>query len=86
MSEQFREGGMGRGREGEVRLFSVLINGEVREIPVGMTLSALLVELGHKVPFCAVERNRELVPRGEHGACELREGDELEIVTLVGGG
>ena len=65
---------------------NIIINGEPRTVPEGMTLEALLSELGHRVQFCAVERNRELVPRGEHAACELAEGDELEIVTLVGGG
>ena len=36
--------------------------------------------------YLAVERNRELVPRGEHATCRLAEGDRIEIVTLVGGG
>ncbi|MCX5655676.1 MAG: sulfur carrier protein ThiS [Planctomycetota bacterium] len=34
----------------------------------------------------AVEVNRELVPRSQHGARRLAEGDVVEIVTLVGGG
>jgi sulfur carrier protein len=36
--------------------------------------------------YLAVERNFELVPRGNHAECVLHEGDQLEIVTLVGGG
>ena len=65
---------------------NVTVNGEVREVPQGTTLAVLLAELGHRVQFCAVERNRELVPRAEHADCKLAEGDELEIVTLVDGG
>ena len=65
---------------------NIIINGEPRTVPEGTTLEALLNELGHRVQFCAVERNRELVPRDEHAACALAEGDALEIVTLVGGG
>lgn len=65
---------------------NVIINGQTRTVSPGITLETLLAELGHRVRFCAVERNRELVPRGEHADCELTEGDELEIVTLVGGG
>ena len=34
----------------------------------------------------AVEVNRELVPRRQHAEHALADGDEVEIVTLVGGG
>jgi sulfur carrier protein len=34
----------------------------------------------------AVERNGDVVPRAEHAATALAEGDVLEIVHLVGGG
>ena len=33
-----------------------------------------------------VERNGEIVPRGEYGATRLRAGDHLEVVHAVGGG
>ena len=64
----------------------ITVNDEPRDVPDGTTLSDLLAALGRKAKFCAVERNRELVPRSEHAACVLAEGDQLEIVTLVGGG
>ena len=51
-----------------------------------MTLAALLEQLEMKPKYVAVERNRELVPRGRHAECVLQSGDLLEIVTLVGGG
>ncbi len=53
----------------------------------GKTLLALLEGLG-VVPGrgVAVERNREIVPRERYKDVLLQEGDELEIVTLVGGG
>jgi thiamine biosynthesis protein ThiS len=34
----------------------------------------------------AVELNRQLVPRAQFAQRMLAEGDELEVVTLVGGG
>ena len=34
----------------------------------------------------AVERNREVVPRAQHASEQLSDGDELEVVTFVGGG
>lgn len=64
----------------------ITVNGEPHEIPAGSTVASLLQQLGKNPKFLAVERNMELVPRTEHASAELREGDSLEIVTLVGGG
>lgn len=64
----------------------VVINGEEKEIPDGMTLAELVTHLEMNPKFIAVERNRELVPRSEHADCQLQDQDQLEIVTLVGGG
>jgi sulfur carrier protein len=64
----------------------VLINGESREVDDGMTVAALVQTLGMTAPHVAVELNLEVVPRARHGETPLREGDRLEIVTLVGGG
>ena len=35
---------------------------------------------------CAVEVNRDLVPKQQHASHTLSDGDQVEIVTLVGGG
>jgi len=51
-----------------------------------VTLAVLLQQLDMKPKYVAVERNLELVPRGRHAECVLQAGDQLEIVTLVGGG
>ena len=34
----------------------------------------------------AIERNREIVPRSQYGSIVLNEGDQVEIVTFIGGG
>lgn len=65
---------------------TILINGEPREFSSNTTVAALLEELNLNPRFLAVERNCELVPRGEHADCRLSEGDSVEIVTLAGGG
>lgn len=62
------------------------VNGEVRDVQPGTTVAALLNELGTGDSPVAVERNREIVPRAQHGDTQLDEGDELEIVQFVGGG
>ena len=64
----------------------ILVNGEFREAPTGQTVAELLEELGLQPRYLAVERNRVLIPRKKHSECRLAEGDEVEIVTLVGGG
>jgi len=65
---------------------TIHINGEAREIPSGMTVSELLRELGLTGKPVAVERNFEVVPVAKHAVTQLHPGDQLEIVTLVGGG
>ncbi|MFP6765872.1 MAG: sulfur carrier protein ThiS [Planctomycetaceae bacterium] len=64
----------------------ISINGESRTIPTESTVADLLKELEMQSKYVAVERNLELVPRAIHGDCRLEDGDQLEIVTLVGGG
>ncbi|MFO0666433.1 MAG: sulfur carrier protein ThiS [Polyangiaceae bacterium] len=65
----------------------LLLNGEDHELsaPAPVTVAALLRDLGLSGPV-AVEVNREIVPRAEHGAHVLVEGDAVEVVHLVGGG
>lgn len=65
---------------------TILMNGQPREIEAGTTIARLLEVLEMQPRFLAVERNFELVPRMRHAECVLKEGDALEIVTLVGGG
>jgi sulfur carrier protein len=65
---------------------TIILNGESRPTQDGQTVAELLRELGLDPRQVAVERNREIVPRAEHGQAVLGDGDELEIVTFVGGG
>lgn len=69
-----------------VASLSITCNGRSRTVAEGTTVSALLAELGLEPRHVAVEVNLELVPRAQHAARPLAEGDQLEIVTLVGGG
>lgn len=64
----------------------IQVNGEAQEVPHDLTVAGLLTQLGLQPKYLAVERNLILIPREEHAACTLQEGDRLEIVTLVGGG
>ena len=62
------------------------VNGQWTDQPEGATVAALLESLSLEPRRVAVERNKQLVPRARHGQTKLAENDQLEIVTLVGGG
>lgn len=62
------------------------VNGEVREVPDGLTVRGLVEHLGLTEGPVAVEKNREVVPRAEHASVALTDGDVVEIVHFVGGG
>lgn len=64
----------------------VTVNGEVQDLPLGATISAALAHLGIEPAGVAVERNRAIVPKSQHNATVIEEGDALEIVQFVGGG
>lgn len=65
---------------------SISVNGEHRRVAAGMTIAALAAELGLVPEKVAVERNMEIVPRSTLAEVEVRDGDDFEIVTFVGGG
>jgi sulfur carrier protein len=65
---------------------NLVVNGEPREVEDGTTVEQLVAALGVDRRSVAVERNREIVPRSQHAATPLRDGDRVEIVTMVGGG
>ena len=61
------------------------INGEAKQIDAG-TVRELLVSLELDKQAVAVEVNREVVPKKLHETTALKDGDTVELVTLVGGG
>jgi sulfur carrier protein len=64
----------------------IVLNGEDREVPEGVTVIGLLRELGLEGVLVAVERNEEIVPRAAHATTTLADGDTVEVVHFVGGG
>lgn len=64
----------------------IQLNGAPREVPEGSTVAELVEALGLVPEQVAVELNRGLVPRARRAQTRLREGDRVELVTLVGGG
>jgi sulfur carrier protein len=64
----------------------ITANGEGLEVPESTTVRGLIERLDLMGGPVAVERNGEVVPRAEHVATALAEGDVVEIVHFVGGG
>jgi sulfur carrier protein len=64
----------------------VRLNGELREIPDGVTVAGLLAHLKVKAQRVAVEVNEVVVTRDRYEAQQLGPGDSVEIVAFVGGG
>jgi thiazole synthase len=62
------------------------INGEQRDFPDGLSVAALVAQLGMKPDRVAVELNLEIVPRTVWDTTTLKDGDKLEVVHFVGGG
>tara|TARA_B100000700_G_C14349594_1_gene536505 strand:- start:148 stop:366 length:219 start_codon:yes stop_codon:yes gene_type:complete len=65
------------------------INGEERVINFKdsqPSLAMLIKEMGHHPQLIVVEFNGEILDQKKWTSQELKSGDTLEIVTIVGGG
>ncbi len=67
-------------------MISIRVNGEGVDIDAPMTLDRLLDEVDAPAIVLAVEINAEVIPHEEYAERVIRPGDEVEVVTLVGGG
>ena len=66
----------------------IVVNGEPREVPVDVTIDALLSHLGRdpEMPGVAVAVNDTIVRRANWTKTMLKEGDHVEIITASQGG
>ena len=62
------------------------VNGTWVELEGEATLGRLVERLGLDLEGAALVINGEVVPRDRATECPLRDGDEVEVVRLVGGG
>ena len=65
---------------------TIILNGEPRPIDAPARLADLVAALALRPEHVAVEVNARLVPRANHADMFLKDGDVVEVVTLVGGG
>ena len=63
----------------------VKINGE--NLPVaGKSLEKYLMDAGYDAKRVAVEVNGEILPKSKYGSTYFKDGDNVEVVSFVGGG
>ena len=65
---------------------SLQVNGESRTCATGMSLPQFLQSIDLNPRLVAVEYNGEILHRQFWDTTQMKEGDRLEIVTIVGGG
>ena len=63
----------------------LIINGAEQHLDAA-TLTEVIAALGYTGDFFAVALNRTVVPRCQHATTQLREGDEVEILSPMQGG
>ena len=64
----------------------LVLNGEAIERSSPCSLEALLRELKLKAERVATVVNDDVVSSGLRAACQVQEGDRVEILTFAGGG
>ncbi|MPZ48570.1 MAG: sulfur carrier protein ThiS [Dehalococcoidia bacterium] len=65
---------------------TVTLNGKPRQVAPGLSLSALLDDLGIDRRLVAVAYNEQVIPRDTYDSVHLQDGDRVEVVRMVGGG
>ena len=63
-----------------------IVNGEERTLDDGLTVAALLEQLGTPKNGIAVARNDRVVSRSSQERERIEEGDRIEIIRAVSGG
>ena len=63
----------------------VRINGKEIDI-AGEILSWYLEKAGYDIKRIAVEMNGDILPKSKYNETIFKDGDELEVVSFVGGG
>lgn len=67
-------------------MVAIQVNGQAVAVPPGQVLTTCLEQLGYDLRLVALEFNGEILHRQHWPHTEIKEGDVLEVVTIVGGG
>lgn len=67
-------------------MIEITINGEKKSVKKGLTVSALLKELGLTHSILLAEINGEIVAKARFPEEHVEQGDILELIRITGGG
>lgn len=67
-------------------MVEIELNGEPHRVPAGLSLDALVRELGIANQAVALAVNRQVVPRQQWNERLLAQRDKVDIVRAIGGG
>lgn len=68
------------------QIITLTLNGRPTGVAPGTSLGKLLDDQGIIRRMIAIEYNGEILPRHRYDETILGDGDELEVVQMVGGG
>ncbi len=67
-------------------VMKIILNGQDQEIADQTTVMTLLQKVNIHPERVAVEVNLEIIDREDFGATSLKGGDQVEVISFVGGG
>ena len=70
----------------DTAIITLQVNGNAQSCPQGTTLPQLLTQLEMDPRLVAVEYNGEILHRQFWHSTMMQTNDQLEVVTIVGGG
>ena len=65
---------------------NIILNNELDDVHDGITIKELLDDKNITTKYIAIEINKKIIPKSSYHEHELREGDNIEIITAIGGG
>jgi len=65
---------------------NILLNNKPEILFDGLTIKKLLEQKNIQNKYFAVEINRKIIPKSNHDTHIIKDGDKIEIITVIGGG
>jgi thiamine biosynthesis protein ThiS len=64
----------------------ILLNGKETEIRESLSLQQLLMQMGVPLELIACEVNLKIIKRNQYALTLIQEGDQIEVLQMIGGG
>ncbi|MFQ5432207.1 MAG: sulfur carrier protein ThiS [Nitrospinota bacterium] len=65
---------------------TITVNGKTRELDESLTLTELVKSIGLSEKHVVIEYNLEPLERERYESTRVKDGDNIEIVTMMAGG